>query len=125
MLRNFKRFGSKLKYFVYFIFTNDSKVKLVIMKTEYLFSLRIASPHWDFVLCRGCDDKYTSSLDSHHDTQIRNNTLWIIQNVVLCGNPTLYTLSYSQYKVEGSISRLVFCSIKIQEKYSKMFFFKV
>uniref|UniRef100_A0A2H1WJG3 SFRICE_040396 n=1 Tax=Spodoptera frugiperda TaxID=7108 RepID=A0A2H1WJG3_SPOFR len=43
---------------------------------------------------RGCVYKHTSS--HAHDTQTRNNNLWITQRVAPCGNRTRYTVHGSQ-----------------------------
>uniref|UniRef100_A0A2H1WDZ8 SFRICE_017809 n=1 Tax=Spodoptera frugiperda TaxID=7108 RepID=A0A2H1WDZ8_SPOFR len=48
----------------------------------------------DFLLCRGCVYKHTSS--NTHDTQTRNNNLRLTQRVAPCGNRTRYTLHGSQ-----------------------------
>ncbi|KAF9803344.1 hypothetical protein SFRURICE_007190 [Spodoptera frugiperda] len=46
------------------------------------------------LLCRGCVNKHTIS--HRHETQIRNNNLWITQRVAACGNRRRFTLHDNQ-----------------------------
>uniref|UniRef100_A0A2H1X0S1 SFRICE_031360 n=1 Tax=Spodoptera frugiperda TaxID=7108 RepID=A0A2H1X0S1_SPOFR len=50
----------------------------------------------DFLRCRGCVGAYKHTSSHAHDTQTRNNNLWITQKVAPCGNRTRYPLRGSQ-----------------------------
>ncbi|KAF9805876.1 hypothetical protein SFRURICE_013852, partial [Spodoptera frugiperda] len=60
---------------------------------SYSFVKIIVAPRYGFLLYRRCVYKHTTS---EHDTQTRNNTLWITQRVALCGNRIGYTLHSCQ-----------------------------
>ncbi|KAF9799406.1 hypothetical protein SFRURICE_003103 [Spodoptera frugiperda] len=79
--------GNRLPWdFKWFVFDSHPE-QLYLRSTNYCFVN-------DFLLCRGCVYKHTRL--HTHDTQIRNNNLWITQIVAPCGNRTCYPLRGSQ-----------------------------
>uniref|UniRef100_A0A2H1VT79 SFRICE_003212 n=1 Tax=Spodoptera frugiperda TaxID=7108 RepID=A0A2H1VT79_SPOFR len=69
-------------------------------------------PHYNFLLYHGCVYKHTST--HTHDTQIRNNNLWITQRVASCEYRTRYTLLGSRniYNINvGSHTRIFSCVV--------------
>ncbi|KAF9813936.1 hypothetical protein SFRURICE_008091, partial [Spodoptera frugiperda] len=78
----------------------------------------ITLPHTSIFLCRGCVYKHTSS--HTHDTQTRNNNLWITQRVAPCGNRTRYTLHGRQLHSQSySKTPIIFYYTSLLDKLPK------